>query len=93
MVEDACLLTPHQVTSRLNSKPSSQLKNQSTQSRDVNRKQETKESQFENTNLTTDHHLRPEACKTAHSTKDKHADSLEPEAIIKMEEQNKAFKP
>ena len=37
--------------------------------------------------------IRPEAHKTTHSTKDKHADSLEPEAIIKTEEQNKAFEP
>ena len=55
--------------------------------------QETTELQSKNVNLTTDHHSRPEACKIAHSIKDKHADSLEPEAITKMEEQNKAFKP
>ena len=93
MVEDAHLLTLPQVTSKLNSKPSSQLKKLLTQPREVNERQETKESQFKNANLTMDHHSRPEACKIVHSTKGKHADSLEPEAIIKMEEQNKAFEP
>ena len=44
MVEDACLLMRHQVTSKLNSKPSSQLKKQSTQSKDMNRRQGTRES-------------------------------------------------
>ena len=51
------------------------------------------ESQFKNVNSTTDHHSRPEACKIAHSIKGKHADSLEPEVTIKMEERSEAFEP
>ena len=40
-----------------------------------------------------DHRSRPEAYKITYSIKDKHADSLEPEVITKMEEQNEAFEP
>ena len=93
MAEDVCLSTQHQDTLKSNSKPSSQLKKRSMQSKDVNKRQGTKESQSKNVNSTTDHHSRQEAHKTVHKTKDRLADSLELEATIKMEEQNEVFGP
>ena len=93
MAEDTHSQMLHQATSKLNSKPSSQLKKRSMQSKDMNKRQGMKESQSKNVNLTTDHHSRQEAHKTICKTKDRLADSLELEAIIKMEEQNKASGP